>query len=1162
MRKARGCFRNYFMERIEMKNWLIILLMGLLAGAQGEIVTNRWIASTGGSWTNSANWSDSVMLGTNDATAAFFDLSAFPDGATNYVPSVSDNGGIRIYGFRIGKETQPTNTTWLFRKDAAFTGNQSTLFRTRANPDADNLAEVRVESGLLRVDGVFDGNIAVLKSGSGVLRSASAAEHGVNFRAVEGALEVFQVCSFRSSVINLYGPDAELRPYGDRTRYVFNRFDSTTGQGRRVDFGTRELAFAGNGENASLDHDLIRGPGAISAASSATLRINVPQTEFTGVYRLGFGDLAFDFPLPGLSAVYRFEDAEEPGRPTLVGETLTPVGGARVVQDDARGNVLFLPGDGYLSSADSTKLPPGLCTGAGAYTVACWLKIDPNVNPQATLFYLGMWSLNGACSLLRLDPGSSGMRGVLYTNYGNNRAFASEQTEVLYDGRWHHLALTRGDGSSKLWIDGVLADTYATGADVKDGEFWIGYGKNEKAFKGWIDDFVFCGKALDERALGRLMSGDALDGSAAGPLPVNSIEAVQSGVMTLATTATVATLTGPSRLAKIRMNGGLTVQGTAGADAEETTFGGEITGTGDLVKKGGDYTLTLAGANTYTGATRVAEGTLVLNGPLALNKLVGRWTFDDAAQPGADASGNGFALTAEGVTVVDDPVRGKVALFSGSAKLSSAVYPDGFPSLNDDYTLSLWLKGASSCPETAGVAVWGRTGTGNACALWRLDGSTGWMMTNWDQNRSGNGQSFRDEKWHHVVWVRAGGEQCVYIDGTRVDQWTRTGDLSVELAGTAFYLGFNPASGVYFTGVMDDVRVYNFALSEADACAEYEGSVVADSVRDDASALPKPTYCWDFESDDPGANTGTATDGALSVVGNARCAEIAGRPGKVLDLTGTETSYLAAKTLPQSLPTGNTPWTVTFWMRATAASTANDCMLYWGDPDSQFALLGFWDGRGKFRVTNSIGGDLASDGYDLKPVSAEAQWHHVSVVYDGAAVSIYLDGAVVASRRVVLQLGTRHFWIGRKASSETAWFCGYLDDVRIFTNLALDVATLRRMIAADLQMTAHPVLPETTDLDVAEGAAVHLTGVEQQVASLAGEGTVAVADGSVLTVSRSSTFEGTLELPALDGLSLPAGVALKVRDVLVGGKRLGSGVYVCGEGSLQVGTIGTMILVR
>jgi autotransporter-associated beta strand protein len=53
---------------------------------------------------------------------------------------------------------------------------------------------------------------------------------------------------------------------------------------------------------------------------------------------------------------------------------------------------------------------------------------------------------------------------------------------------------------------------------------------------------------------------------------------------------------------------------SVGANNASTTFSGAISGTGGGLTKGGTGTLTLSAANTYTGATQVNSGTLLVNG--------------------------------------------------------------------------------------------------------------------------------------------------------------------------------------------------------------------------------------------------------------------------------------------------------------------------------------------------------------------------------------------------------------------------------------------------------------------------------------------------------------------------------------------------------------------
>ena len=56
---------------------------------------------------------------------------------------------------------------------------------------------------------------------------------------------------------------------------------------------------------------------------------------------------------------------------------------------------------------------------------------------------------------------------------------------------------------------------------------------------------------------------------------------------------------------------------TTGGNNADTIYGGTISGTGGRLTKTGSGTMTLSGANTYTGSTAVNQGTLTVNGSLA-----------------------------------------------------------------------------------------------------------------------------------------------------------------------------------------------------------------------------------------------------------------------------------------------------------------------------------------------------------------------------------------------------------------------------------------------------------------------------------------------------------------------------------------------------------------
>jgi len=1128
------------------------LLFAALAGsARADVFTNTWVAASGGTWTDAANWSDPDHLGQTDATAAVFDLSALPSGATVRLPYV--DGGVRAHGLVLGADEGADADTWLFDKVGSYPQNKHPAFQFSAPAGAERPA-VHVRKGVVRFNVQLNGS-DFLKTGAGCTRFVYASSTA-HIRALEGTVETAGREALKDVVVNLYGPDARFSVYGDQaTDFFLEGLDSTKGAAAPFDLGGNEARFTQNSKGRTHYYDTLAGAGAISAGGSERLSVARTQTGFTGAFRLRTGDIRFSSPAPGLFAHYAFGDAGAPGA-AQAGPGLVPAGSPLVVEDADRGPVLSLDGSSHLAYADAAHLPDGFPKGNSDYTVACWLKIAPDCHPQATLFYFGKWNTSFACNLLRLHT-ENGVKGVMYTNFSNNRIACKPETEVLYDGNWHHLAVVHGGGKSQLHVDGKKVDEHNTSADVQDGEFWIGYGQNNNHFKGCIDDFVVCAATVpDMNAF--LVAGP--DAPIAGPTAANAVEAYQAGVLHLGTAAEVATLSGPGALAKVRLAGDLSVAGT-GAAREATEFRSAVVGSGALVKKGADYALTLSGPNDYDGATHVQEGTLAVRGLHAVEKLVGRWTFEDPAHPGADASGCGFDLASDGVAVVEDADRGRVASFSGRATLTSSVFPAAFSSGKSNYTFALWLKGDPSCDASAGVVSWGNLGGDNQAVLWRLDAGSGWLMTNWNENHSGNGQSFRDGAWHHVVWVAEEHVNRVYIDGRLASQWTRNAARDVVLENKSFNLGLNAFSGIRFTGLMDDVRVYNFALSDEQALAE-SAAGPARSGRLLVDELPEPLYQWTFEDGEhPGASTGTASDGALSVVGDARCAEIEGRPGKVLDLTGTEPSYLEASVFPSAVPVGAADWTATFWMRTTDRMTANDCALYWGDPTKHFVLVGYYSGTGSFRCTLMSGTDCWAPGYDIRAGGAEAKWHHVAAVKAGDRVRLYLDGFLVNDISCgKINVGTSFFWIGRKQSSETDWFRGYLDDVRIY-GTALTGRQILQSIRAEQFADGRGVLPATTDLSVAVGAVCTLEGVDQRVASVAGEGRIDVGPVATLRVGESSKFDGRLDLASPESLQLDAGVVLKAKEATVAGAKF-AGSRVCGAGMLVVGQPGTVILIR
>jgi hypothetical protein len=72
-----------------------------------------------------------------------------------------------------------------------------------------------------------------------------------------------------------------------------------------------------------------------------------------------------------------------------------------------------------------------------------------------------------------------------------------------------------------------------------------------------------------------------------------------------------------------------------------------------------------------------------------------------------------------------------------------------------------------------------------------------------------------DGQWHHVGFVWDGSYRVLYVDGIEVSKDTRalTQALTSSTGGLYIGAGKNLDSGTFFSGLIDDVRIYNRAVS-------------------------------------------------------------------------------------------------------------------------------------------------------------------------------------------------------------------------------------------------------------------------------------------------------------------------------------------------------------
>jgi uncharacterized protein YjdB len=225
--------------------------------------------------------------------------------------------------------------------------------------------------------------------------------------------------------------------------------------------------------------------------------------------------------------------------------------------------------------------------------------------------------------------------------------------------------------------------------------------------------------------------------------------------------------------------------------------------------------------------------------------LVARYSFDSCGP--ADDSGNGHDAAASGQLQCVPGVIGKALNFDGA----SYARVSDFDLLLDDFSAVVWFKLDSIINWSIPLAIHSGGGGQNMgdrnISLWALTTPAlfGVLTT-------ADGASIAEPvqpllevpqmigSWHHAAFVRRGGVQTLYVDGEASE--TKTDGLGVfEIVDGLFEIGApnfwgggwsqNGRDGAKWRGALDELALYNRALSEGEIRALYNGRATVASVR-------------------------------------------------------------------------------------------------------------------------------------------------------------------------------------------------------------------------------------------------------------------------------------------------------------------------------------------
>ncbi|MFF4732828.1 exo-alpha-sialidase [Streptomyces mirabilis] len=182
-------------------------------------------------------------------------------------------------------------------------------------------------------------------------------------------------------------------------------------------------------------------------------------------------------------------------------------------------------------------------------------------------------------------------------------------------------------------------------------------------------------------------------------------------------------------------------------------------------------------------------------------------------------------------------VRGGALEFDGADGAVRLPYQDRLPLGTKDFTASLWFRYTATGGEQP--LLWmGGIGTTQP-QVWMRAEPASHRITALITTRSGaaaptsasvrTASAYNDGQWHHLALRRGGGLLTLSVDGTAVGAADVPGSVSRN-SPFGVHVGQRMDSRAYFTGAIDEVRVYDRVLSDDELAAPPSRKVTRDTV--------------------------------------------------------------------------------------------------------------------------------------------------------------------------------------------------------------------------------------------------------------------------------------------------------------------------------------------
>lgn len=439
---------------------------------------------------------------------------------------------------------------------------------------------------------------------------------------------------------------------------------------------------------------------------------------------------------------------------------------------------------------------------------------------------------------------------------------------------------------------------------------------------------------------------------------------------------------------------------------------------------------------------------------LVKNGLVGWWTFDgadftDKVYDRSGQGGNGYVyLQATSSSKIAAKI-GQGISFNGS---TGFVQLNASSIANSSFSVSGWIyQNVGGSDQT-----WFSMGTGgcavNACLHLRIIANGAIRFGFYGNDVDSSASLVTTGMWHHLAYTYdvTSGTRYIYLDGVQVATDTAAPAYS---GTTATYIGrFGGTANEYFNGKVDDVRLYNRALTANEVKVLYSaanGKINSSQNVISGSSLQSGLVgLWSFNgpdlTDKVYDRSGQGNNGYFYGPATSS-AKINGKLGQGLLLDGS-TGYVRMATFTGSAST----MTFCTWIKTSYAG-ADQFILNINRNAGNIVnegVLKIVTGTGVLRFWDYTGAayGFADGGSDGATNVADGKWHHVCFVKNGTSGTYYVDGVSDGNISALnnITYGSSDWIIGRDYRAGSASVRGTLDEVRIY-NRALSASEVKQL---------------------------------------------------------------------------------------------------------------------